>query len=161
MTTSTDHRNWQRFWKFYFWFFTILMFAVKVRQLLEGFKAGFYGGFVAYFLFMLSFIISVINIICLYSYAYKLRMFSALFWEIFFVIYSASLVSSFITSFSGIRKEYFSPPTSTSLAAVFLAILIVIPSIIAVYLYAFKFFKGRGLIKGGKRIVTFLVKVWS
>lgn len=161
MTTTTEHRNWQIFWKFYFWFFTILMFAVTVHQILEGFKTGFYGGFVAYFLFMLSFIIIVLLIICLYSYAYKLSMFSGLFWEIFFVIYIASNVLQIVTSFSGIQKEYFSPPTTTSLAAVFLVILIVIPSIIAVYLYAFRFFEGRGLIKGGKRIAHFLVKVWS
>ena len=110
------------FWKIYFWFFVTLL---VVGYGTEGFS-GIWD--------IIDLLISMGALVGFFLYAYQKRFLNATFWKIYFPLH---IIWDF--SFNLIIDPRVSGNAFD--AMVFIGFLFIIPVYIAIYLYAFRFFK--------------------
>jgi len=134
MTDVPIHRNWQIFWRVYFWFYAILFI---ISFIFSFYLRDFIG-------VILVFVFFGLNLLGLYGYVYKERIFSAIFWKIYSFIYPSYLIYINTRNFPNYLKIFdnsISEVWTAFIIAILIANLIVTPAIVAVFLYAFRFFK--------------------
>jgi hypothetical protein len=127
MTAKGSHRSWQKYWKIYAWFNCIMLLVSFVGSLVN---SNF-----SIQREVIEDVIAILVVIAIFAYAYQKTIMKAYVWKIFLIILLADDIYGTIDTIN--NKPHM---ISFWLAMAITSVLFII-NIIAVYLYAFRFFR--------------------